>query len=56
MKGVIESFEFLKGVSLAKYFVVNVESDLKKLTFPYYLKADVVGHKTELGAVFHLSI
>ena len=51
MKGVIESFEFLKGVPVAKYFVVKSEKDLSKIGFPCYLKADVVGHKTELGAV-----
>jgi hypothetical protein len=51
MKGVIESFKFVKGVSVAKYFVVKSEKDLSKVGFPCYLKADVVGHKTELGAV-----
>lgn len=51
MKGVIESFEFLKGVPLANFLIVKSLKDLEKISFPYYLKVDVVGHKTELGAV-----
>lgn len=51
MKGVIESFEFLKGVPMAKYFVVKSQKDLEKIPFPDYLKVDVSGHKTEMGAV-----
>jgi hypothetical protein len=51
MKGVIESFDFLKGVPMAKYFIVNSEADLSKVGFPCYLKADVEGHKTEMKAV-----
>ncbi len=51
MKGVIESFEFLKGVPLANFVVVKSLKDLEKMPFPYYLKADVSGHKTEMKAV-----
>jgi len=51
MLGVIDSFDFLKGLSLARWGVVTKYEDLEKFGFPCYLKADVSGHKTELGAV-----
>lgn len=51
MMSVIESFEFLKSLPLARWVIVTKHEDLKKFDFPYYLKADVSGHKTELGAV-----
>jgi len=51
MKGVIESFEFLKSLPLARWRVVTKHEDLGAFGFPCYLKSDVVGHKTDLGGV-----
>ena len=51
MKGVIESFNILKGIPMVKFEVVTKFEDLNKFNFPYFLKADVVGHKSEIGAV-----
>ena len=46
-----ESFEKLNGFPLAKYLVIKSELDLTKLEFPYWLKADIEGHKTEQKAI-----
>lgn len=51
MKGVIDSFEFARRLPLAKWKIVNDYNDLSSFGFPCYLKADVVGHKSEMGAV-----
>lgn len=51
MLGVIESFNTVKNLPLAKFNIVKKYEDLEKFEFPYYLKADVTGHKTEMGAV-----
>jgi len=51
MKGVVDGFDLVKGLPLVKWAVVTSYRDLEKFDFPFYLKADVVGHKTELGAV-----
>lgn len=51
MLDIIDSFKLLKGFPLAKYFIVKSEEDLEKLSFPYYLKANISGHKTEQKAV-----
>jgi len=51
MLGVIESLDYLKGLSLAEWVVITEYEDIEKFGFPCYLKADVFGHKTELGAV-----
>ncbi len=51
MKGVIDSFDIVKSLPMAKWKIVTKYEDLKLLEFPYYLKADVVGHKSEMGAV-----
>ena len=51
MLSVIDSFNTVKNLPLAKFNIVEKYSDLEKFEFPYYLKADVVGHKTEMGAV-----
>mgnify|MGYP002640998744 CR=1 FL=1 len=55
MKSVIESFEFLKGLPLAKWKIVKDYKDLSSCKFPCYLKADVSGHKTETKAVIRCS-
>ena len=46
-----EGFEFLKELPLARWKVVNSLNELDKFEFPCFLKSDVIGHKTELGAV-----
>ena len=51
MKGVESSFNIMKEVPTAKWKVVLEHYDLELFKFPYYLKADIVGHKTDEGAV-----
>ena len=51
MKGVIDSFNVVKNLSVAKWKIVTKYEDLKVFGFPCYLKADVVGHKSGMGAV-----
>ena len=51
MLGVIESFGVVKGLPLVNFRVIDKDEDLKGFGFPCYLKADVVGHKSEMGAV-----
>jgi len=51
MKSVIESFEFLKDLPVAKWKIVKDYKDLSSYKFPCYLKADISGHKTEMKAV-----
>ena len=51
MKGVIDSFNIVKDLPMARWKVVTRHEDLKMFEFPYFLKADVSGHKTDLGAV-----
>jgi len=50
MKPLKESFEILKKFPVAEWKVVKSEEDFPK-QFPFYLKADVEGHKTEINAV-----
>lgn len=51
MLSVIDSFNTVKNLPLARFDIVKKYADLEKFEFPYYLKADVIGHKTEMGAV-----
>jgi len=51
MLGVIDSFNVVKDLPIAKFHLVKEYTDLEILEFPYYLKADVIEHKTEIGAV-----
>ena len=51
MLGVKQSFDFLKDLPLAKWVVVKDSADLSRFSFPYFLKVDISGHKTEGGAV-----
>lgn len=51
MESVIESFHIVKDLSLARWKIVTKYGDLSEFGFPCYLKADVVGHKSEMGAV-----
>ena len=50
MKTLKESFEILKSFPIAEWKAVGSEEDFPK-EFPFYLKADVAEHKTELGGV-----
>ncbi|MDP2946669.1 MAG: acetate--CoA ligase family protein [Nanoarchaeota archaeon] len=45
-----ESFEFLRVLPLAKWKIFD--GDFKCFGFPYYLKANISGHKTEDEGVF----
>ena len=51
MLGVIDSFSEVASLPLARFHVVTKYSDLSFFGFPCYLKADVIGHKSEIGAV-----
>lgn len=51
MKSVIESFEAVGDLPMVRWKVVTKHEDLKAFGFPCYLKADVAGHKTDIGAV-----
>jgi acetate---CoA ligase (ADP-forming) len=51
MEGVIRSFDVVDGLPMVKWKVVTKYKDLSEFGFPCYLKADVVGHKSEIGAV-----
>lgn len=46
-----KSLELLKDLPTAKYVLVKNESDLEKIDFPYFMKANISGHKTESGGV-----
>lgn len=50
MLGVIESFNFLKALPLVKWKIISSENELN-FEFPFWLKADISGHKTEASAV-----
>ncbi len=51
MEGVVDSFGSVKSLPMVRFLVVTKHEDLKVFGFPCYLKADVVGHKSEMGAV-----
>lgn len=51
MEGVVSSFRIMSGVPMARFRVVMEHEDLRAFQFPYFLKADVSGHKSEMGAV-----
>jgi acetate---CoA ligase (ADP-forming) len=51
MKDLLESFEILKNLPIAKTIRLKSEKDLDKLKFPYYMKASISGHKLEEKAV-----
>ena len=51
MESVIKSFELLKELPLAKWHTIKEQADLEKFHFPYYLKADISGHKTDSHAI-----
>ncbi len=51
MEGVINSLEFFRALPVSSWKVVSSSDDVGVYGFPCFLKADVSGHKTELGAV-----
>ena len=51
MESVIRSFDIMRNLPLAYWKVVTKYGDLSEFGFPCYLKADVSGHKTDMGAV-----
>lgn len=51
MKNLLESFDRLKNLPIAKTIKVKKESDLDKLDFPYYMKVSLSEHKLEKKAV-----
>jgi hypothetical protein len=54
MKTILECFEKMKKLPLAKTIVVKSELDLVKLKFPYYMKASIAEHKLERKAVLRI--
>jgi hypothetical protein len=51
MKDLIESFEILKKFPIAKTKIIEKESDLECLPFPYFMKVSIPEHKTEKKAL-----
>ncbi len=54
MKTILECFQIMKKLPLAKTILVRSESDLEKLKFPYYMKASISEHKLEKKAVLRI--
>ncbi|MFA4960122.1 MAG: acetate--CoA ligase family protein [Candidatus Pacearchaeota archaeon] len=46
-----ESFELLENLPVAKWKIANNLEELKNFQFPFYMKANISGHKTEANAV-----
>ena len=51
MLNLLDSFQQLKGFPLAKFRVIQSDSDFASLSFPCWLKASISEHKTEFSAV-----
>ena len=51
MESVIGSFDAVGNLPMVRWKVVTKYDDLKEYGFPCYLKADISGHKTDMGAV-----
>lgn len=54
MKTLLESFDILKGLLIAKTIIVKSEQDLTKLALPYFIKASISEHKIEKKAVLRI--
>ncbi len=54
MKTLLECFEKMKKLPLAKILVVKSENDLAKINFPYYMKVSIGEHKLEKKAVLRI--
>jgi hypothetical protein len=51
MKNLIESFEILKKLPIARAKIIEKESDLEFIPFPYFMKVSIPEHKTEKKAL-----
>ncbi len=51
MESLVESFKVVKSLPMIRFRVITKYKDLQEFGFPCYLKADVVGHKSGMGAV-----
>jgi len=51
MKTLLETFEKMKKLPLAKTILIKSEQDLIKISFPYYMKVSLAEHKLEKKAV-----
>jgi acetate---CoA ligase (ADP-forming) subunit beta len=51
MLNLLDSFEQLKGLPIAKFKVIESEQDLDNFSFPCWLKVSLSEHKTEFSAV-----
>ena len=47
----MKGFKLMSGLGVARWSIVTEHKDLFKFKFPYFLKADLPGHKTESYAV-----
>ncbi len=54
MKTLLECFDKMQGLPLAKTILVKSDSDLTKIPFPYYMKASLAEHKLEKKAVLRI--
>ncbi len=54
MKTLLECFERMKKLPLAKTILIKSETDLSKLPLPYYMKASIGEHKLERSAVLRI--
>jgi acyl-CoA synthetase (NDP forming) len=51
MESVIGSLDIVGDLPVVRWKIMTKHADLGEFGFPCYLKADVVGHKSEMGAV-----
>lgn len=54
MKTLLECFEKMKHLPLAKTILIKSENDLSKINFPYYMKSSIAEHKLEKKAVLRI--
>jgi len=54
MLTLLECFEKLKKLPLAKTIIIKYEDDLAKIKFPYYMKVSLAEHKLEKKAVLKI--
>lgn len=54
MKTLLECFEKMKYLPLAKTLLIKSEGDLTKINFPYYMKVSIAEHKLEKKAVLRI--
>ncbi len=51
MLNLTESFEILEQLNTARTFLVQKQTDLSAIKFPYYMKIDSPKHKKKIGGV-----